>query len=134
MKRRTFWIALLTCLIVTSLVLASCNKTTTATKTTATAQVSSTTTTAAGNWWDSLGQPQYGGEINYALTSDISVFDPYYAGNSNYVTPGWMEKSSISSFITFRAPAAWPSRVFPRERARAACFSTLSSPSTIPVQ
>jgi len=95
MKKGTIWIAI-TCLIVTSLVLASCNKTTTTTTstsvptstatttktttTTTTAPPTSTTTTTAvtGNWWDKLGTPTYGGEMVIRIDKDIISFDPYY--------------------------------------------------------
>lgn len=100
MKRGVIWI-LLTCLMVTSLVLASCssatttststiaitNTTTTTTaaatstvttpiSTTSTAAVTTTaTTTATGNWWDSLGTPSYGGTITLSQSNNLSGWD-----------------------------------------------------------
>jgi peptide/nickel transport system substrate-binding protein len=101
MKKRINW-ALLTCIIVTSLVLASCNSsaatttsgttttsaaiqttTTTSNKTTPTTANSTTTsstikatTTTTGHWWDSLGTPQYGGTITFRVNTNIVEFDP----------------------------------------------------------
>ena len=92
MKKGAIWIVL-TCLMVISLVLASCAKTTitsTATSTTTSTMTTSTTATTAigtetttatssvvtttvsstGHWWDSLGTPQYGGEMNCATTQN----------------------------------------------------------------
>ena len=101
MKRRTFW-GLLAFLMVISMVLASCNSSTTtstpattttttsisttATSTTAITQTSTTstavvtttaTTTSTGNWWDSLGTPQYGGTFTFTISNDILSWDPY---------------------------------------------------------
>ena len=110
MKKGIIW-GLLTCLIVTSLVLASCNKTTTSTSTptqttttttkttpttttnttttntTTTNTTTPTTTTATttavtGNWWNSLGNPQYGGTFTYRAAADTQGWDVYVA-NSN---------------------------------------------------
>jgi len=101
MKTGAIWIAM-ACLMVMSLVLASCSSSTTATTsttsqtTTATTQSQTTTTTSAvasttstattatttsvtttstGNWWDSLGTPQYGGTMTAAINSDITQWD-----------------------------------------------------------
>ena len=112
MKKGIVWIAL-TILTVSSLVLASCTTSTTATtkstaaapttKTTSvtstasvtstipTSKTTSTTTTTAGNWWDSLGTPQYGGEIVLRTSDDVTNFDPYYAAQLVTVMGGWME-------------------------------------------
>ena len=111
MKRGTIWIAL-TCLIVTSLVLASCNKTTTATTsttmtttTTSTATTTKTTTTTTtgasttstattagtGKWWDSLGIPQYGGTLTDASSYDFALWDPYYSSSLANIMGGYLE-------------------------------------------
>ena len=34
--------------------------------------------TTKGNWWDKLGQPQYGGELNIRTNRRIANFDPYF--------------------------------------------------------
>ena len=93
MKKGIIWIVL-TCLIVTSLVLASCTtKTTTSTTTTTTTTMTTTTkttasaatttaatnttpttTTTAGNWWDSLGTPQYCGTMTLRMNNNPATF------------------------------------------------------------
>ena len=102
MKRGAIWIVL-TVLIVTSLVLASCSATTsttnqttsiasttktqttnvsttvtttvnTPTATTSSAVVS-TSATSTGNWWDSLGMPTYGGTITLSQSNNLSGWD-----------------------------------------------------------
>jgi peptide/nickel transport system substrate-binding protein len=97
MKRRIIW-GLLTFLILISMLLASCGKTTTVaptttqstttTTTTSTTPVTSTSTTittttvttstsTTGKWWDSLGTPQYGGTLINRGTQNINSWDPY---------------------------------------------------------
>ena len=98
MKRRAIW-ALLTCLMVISLLLASCAKSTTTSTSTATStttsaitSVTSTTTTTAtttatsaavtttvtttGHWWDSMGTPTYGGSLVARTTTSPNTWDP----------------------------------------------------------
>ena len=111
MKKGTIWIAL-TCLMVTSLVLASCTTkttsstltstttttktTTTTTKTTATTTTTLTTvpasTTAAGNWWNNNPKPQYGGELVIRNNRDIVSFDPYNGETATTVESAWLER------------------------------------------
>jgi len=106
MKRRAFW-GLLSFIMVIMTLLTSCSstsKTTTTpsttnkastttsrtttttattsaiipTATTSTAAVSTTvSTTSTGNWWDSLGTPQYGGTFTFRISNDILAWDPY---------------------------------------------------------
>jgi peptide/nickel transport system substrate-binding protein len=108
MKRGIIW-GVLTCLMVTSLVLASCSKSTTTstsasttipttktttTTTTATATTTTTitnTTATTGNWWDSLGKPQYGGTMTIRVNADITDFDPW-APATMCIFAGWMER------------------------------------------
>ena len=112
MKKRVIWMVI-ACLLSASLLLASCNTTTsntttqtaTSTKTTTTT-VSSTTTSAAaitvatgktttagtGNWWDSLGKPQYGGEMVLQSNKNFTNFDPYNDQSLSSIMPGYMEK------------------------------------------
>jgi peptide/nickel transport system substrate-binding protein len=87
------------CLLGTSLILSSCGTSTSTTtltqattqpttvistlpKTTSTAVITTQATTTSpasnGNWWDSLGTPQYGGEMVLRLNNDPSTFDPDY--------------------------------------------------------
>ena len=113
MKRGAIWV-LLTCLIVTSLVLVSCTKTTTTsttsttttttasttiTTTTPTSATNTTTTTAVttgtsttGHWWDSLGTPQYGGKMVIQTALNLVSFDPYQGELNNQVFTGYLEQ------------------------------------------
>ena len=110
MKKGAIWIAL-TCLMVTSLVLASCSSTTTTAPTTTNTPTTSTTTaitptsttstavvttaattTSTGNWWNSLGVPQYGGAITLTLPSDITSWDPYQGEGFNMIYTAYMEQ------------------------------------------
>ena len=111
MKRGIIWIVL-TCLMVTSLVLASCatettastsaptsttTKTTTTTTTTTTKTITTPSTTATtvatGNWWDSLGTPQYGGTMTLRLNNDISTWDVYNSPGVTCITAAYIEKT-----------------------------------------
>ena len=114
MKRGIAWI-ILTGLMVASLVLASCAKSTTSTSTstltststtttkttvvpttttvTTAATTNPTTTTATGNWWDSLGTPQYGGEMVLQVSSDLSNWDVYNSPGSTNITAAYIEKT-----------------------------------------
>ena len=110
MKKGITWIVL-SCLLVTSMVLASCttktssttttntttNTTTTTTKTTTTASTVTTTTvtttSATGNWWDSEGTPQYGGEMVLQVSSDLSTWDVYNSPGSTNITAAYIEKT-----------------------------------------
>ena len=110
MKRRVIWVVLI-CVLVISLVLASCTKTssittiaptssitTTTTKMTITTAISSTSTTkittnaTTGNWWDKLGKPQYGGELTLRINRDIVKFDPDVSGSLMSMGLPWMDK------------------------------------------
>ena len=104
----------ITCLIVISVVLASCSSSTaststapvlttsttpTTTKTTSPLTTASvfptstklTATSAIGNWWDSLGKPQYGGTMTIRLPSDIGNWEPDGPQALN-IMAGWLEK------------------------------------------
>jgi ABC-type transport system substrate-binding protein len=111
-KRKQFVWLLISALVVASLVLSSCNGgTTTTTEPTSAAptsaeptsvtptsvtptsvtptQTTTTTPTAAGNWWDALGTPEYGGSITFRALADAGNFDNQYPWTSqNY---GWYE-------------------------------------------
>ena len=62
-------------------------------------------TIVVNNWWDSLGKPQYGGEIKIRATRNIENFDPYYAESLTSIYGGWMERL-ISDDWTVN-PAEW---------------------------
>ena len=115
MKRGVIWIVL-TVLMVTSLVLASCSSSTTTsaanTTTTASAAITTTTTTnvspsttttstaavttavtttSTGNWWDSLGTPQYGGTLTDYSNQDFGLWDPYNSSSLATCISAYME-------------------------------------------
>ena len=117
MKRGIIWIAL-TFVLIGSLVLASCSSSTTATSTTSTPTSTTTapviptstaptsiptsttsvntpttaaTTTSTGNWWDSLGTPQYGGTLTISLPTDITGWDNYSDSGMTSIIPAYEE-------------------------------------------
>ena len=137
MKKRIIWIAL-SFLIVASMVLASCGSaktTSTATTTTTTSDVVTTssttaptsttssavvttaaTTTSTGNWWDSLGTPQYGGTMTAAINSDITQWDidaqpggtsVMYAYLESLFADNWTLDPSIFAYQTIYRPPAY---------------------------
>ena len=108
MNKITTWLAL-TFLMVASLVLASCTAKTTSsattmtttTKTTATTTrttttnavtTTPTTTTATGNWWTSLGTPEYGNTLTLQIAQDVTAWDPYQGEFYNMVWTAWLEQ------------------------------------------
>ena len=114
MKRGAIWIIVI-CLMVTSLVLASCSTTSSTSAVTSTPQSTptstitskptpttstpivtpaTTTTTAAttGNWWDSLGKPQYGGTLTIRYNKDPVNFDPYNVASLGSIEFAYYEK------------------------------------------
>jgi len=64
---------------------------TTVTSTTAASTGTATTTTATGNWWDSLGTPQYGGTMTLRLNRDVATFDPITSALGTELYSGWIE-------------------------------------------
>ena len=121
MNKGIIWVSL-TLLIVMSLVLASCNKTTTTsnTTTTSTSTTIATTTTntstvtttavtttasATGHWWDYMGTPQYGGIRMYRASANTTVWDPYMSTNGtsgvlgNVMQEMWMGDYSTDPTI-----------------------------------
>ena len=48
--------------------------------------------TTVNNWWDKLGKPQYGGELNIRASRNIVNFDPYYHESLTTIQTAWMEK------------------------------------------
>jgi peptide/nickel transport system substrate-binding protein len=121
MKKGLFWIVL-SCLMVLSMILASCTtssittasttistfQTTTPTtssittavisptsSTTSAAITTSATTSSTGNWWDSLGTPQYGGTLTIRINADITNWDPYYSSSYMDIEAAWMEKTFV---------------------------------------
>jgi ABC-type transport system substrate-binding protein len=84
-------LVLLSCLLALSLVLPSCTKSNTS-KTTTTPATVVTTTTSTGNWWSSLGSPQYGGTMTIRMNSDVVSWDPYGNAFVNGIFSGYMER------------------------------------------
>ena len=133
MKRGIIWIAL-TCLIVISLVLASCSTSTTSTST-ATAPITTTTTTTkttsppvttastaptstkptttagTGNWWDSLGKPQYGGIMTLRINQDLTNWDPDGPTSTFDLTGNFLERLTVDDWTlnpsVFSYQIAW---------------------------
>jgi peptide/nickel transport system substrate-binding protein len=133
MKRKPIWI-ILTCLVVISMILVSCTnstsitiptttssaptntiKTTTSTisQTTMSSTKPITTVSTAGNWWDKLGTPQYGGTITLRITTDVTGWDPYsLAGNlslehcymESLFSPDWTLDPGVFNFKTYFTP------------------------------
>ena len=131
MKKGAIWIAL-TCLMVMSMILASCNNTTitttststgtttttatatttkTTTTTTTTTTKTSTTATATGKWWDSLGVPQYGGDLVYSSGFDFTNHDPYSSMGGASMETAWMDKLASDNWTVdpakFSYSIAW---------------------------
>ena len=120
MKRGITWIVL-TCLMVTSLVLASCttktttstSTSTTTTKTTTTTKATTTTTTsttnpptttattatATGHWWDKLGTPQYGGSLTLPISKNPVTWDPYLGTSYPSLNSVWMEQPTACDWL-----------------------------------
>ena len=44
------------------------------------------------NWWDKLGRPQYGGQLNIRASRNIENFDPYFSVGLASIYGGWMER------------------------------------------
>jgi peptide/nickel transport system substrate-binding protein len=112
LKNKFIWLGL-SFFLVAAVLLASCSAPTTSTKTTSTttttktttkttatttiaqatttATNTATTTAATGNWWDSLGTPQYGGTIVEREKADIANWDPIGSGSITHIETLYME-------------------------------------------
>ena len=108
MKNKFIWLGLIF-LLVAAMLLSSCSTSTTSTTstsattkttTTITTQTTAatvttttpTTTAATGNWWDSLGTPQYGGELVLRANQDVASFDPYVNPGYASIMSGWLQR------------------------------------------
>ena len=139
MKHKLLWFSL-SLVLVAAVLLSSCSSATTTANTTATtttttsavvtttstsvttSTVSSTTpttatsvvtTSATGNWWDTLGTPQYGGTITVSQTGNLTQWDPYATGGTNVLlmylqqmdSDNWTVSPSTFAFqFIFRPP------------------------------
>jgi len=123
MKKGIFWV-LIAILMVTSTILASCSSSTTTTtsatpistptsstttvtsttnvpvSTTSTAVTTTASTTSTGNWWDSLGTPQYGGTCTVRISNDILSWDPYLGTVPVAGFYEYMETPFINAYTT----------------------------------
>ena len=109
--KKIIWLSL-SFLILVALLLGSCSTssitstettktpttapTTTTIKTTAPITAPPTTTTnitksTVGNWWDSLGTPQYGGEMVLRTNNNLANWDSYNSDGLNTITSAYME-------------------------------------------
>ena len=87
--------------------------TSTVSSTTPTTATSVVTTSATGNWWDTLGTPQYGGTITVSQTGNLTQWDPYATGGTNVLlmylqqmdSDNWTVSPSTFAFqFIFRPP------------------------------
>lgn len=92
-------LSVLSCLLLLSMVLASCGTETTPTGTGTNGKTTVTTTT--GNWFDKLGTPQYGETLTFRTTADQGRFDPYQGVYD--VASFYFETMSIGSWALDRA-------------------------------
>jgi peptide/nickel transport system substrate-binding protein len=60
------------------------------------------------NWWDTLGEPQYGGEMVIRATRNLTSFDVYLSEKQTSIYGGWMERL-VSDDWTLD-PAIWDFR------------------------
>ena len=150
MKSGVIWIAL-TCLLVTSLVSASCTKATTSsttstttTQTTTTTKTTTTTTTAAtittptttaatGNWWDALGTPQYGGQMTLQTSIDFAYFDPYQGEAQMGAFFCWMEQLFATDWTIDPAVQSYQISFWPNDQAASGLVQTweFTGPGTL---
>ena len=52
-----------------------------------------------GNWWEKLGNPQYGGEMVIRASRNIVNFDPYF-GETTGIYGGWMERLVVPNWAS----------------------------------
>ena len=58
-----------------------------------------------GNWWDKLGEPQYGGEMVVRAGRNIVNFDPYFQEGLTTIMGAWLERLVCDDWTT--NPAEW---------------------------
>ena len=49
-------------------------------------------------WWEKLGKPQYGGELNIRLNRKIVNFDPYFGYHLTQIHTAWLEKMFVDDW------------------------------------
>ncbi len=97
MKRKLIWLGLCV-LLISAMLLASCSKSTTTQTTTKQA-------TTSVNWWDKLGQPQYGGSITIRYKSDPTSFDNFNSEGFVSLMEGYQERLFADQWTM--DPAKW---------------------------
>jgi len=63
----------------------------------------------ASNWWDRLGQPQYGDEMVIRIERDIVNFDPYFTEGLTGIYGAWLERLVCDDWTM--DPAEWDYRI-----------------------
>ena len=61
------------------------------------------------NWWDRLGQPQYGDEMVIRIERDIVNFDPYFTEGLTGIYGAWLERLVCDDWTM--DPAEWDYRI-----------------------
>jgi peptide/nickel transport system substrate-binding protein len=108
-KNKILWFGF-SSLMVAAMLLASCSAATTSTTTTkamtttttstaivtqvttSTVSTSKLTTVTAAHWWDSLGKPEYGGEIVLRANRTMNGFDPCISTGTFTIYSAWLER------------------------------------------
>ena len=141
MKKGTIWVIIASIMVI-SLVLASCSSSTTTTVTTLTSTTTPTITTTnattatitptstaatttavtasvtgTGNWWDSLGTPQYGGSLTTTVNTDIVNWDPWLGGGGLDVTSVYMQRLQTEDWTMNPAVYNYGLRLLPNDDA-----------------
>jgi peptide/nickel transport system substrate-binding protein len=96
-KGKVFW-AMLSFIVVLAMVLSACAQEAAPTPT-ATAPVPTAT---QANWWDKLGEPQYGGTLTYRFKALNAVFDPYYPNDAGGTEHYMYERLFMPNWTTDR--------------------------------
>lgn len=132
-KKKVIWLSL-SFLILAAMLLGSCaTSTTTSTPTSTTTNATTnttappttttaiaptgapttttTTTTTTGNWWASLGKPQYGGTMTLRVNQDVTNWDPDGPTSTFDLTGDYLERLTVDDWTlnpsVFSYQIAW---------------------------
>ena len=88
----------------TAIIIPASSTSTSTSLSTTSATTTVTATTSTGNWWDSLGTPQYGGTLTDRVTQNFTTWDPYAstngtAGYAPYLSEMWIGDYSVNPSI-----------------------------------
>lgn len=88
----------------TAIIIPTSSTSTSTSLSTTSATTTVTATTSTGNWWDSLGTPQYGGTLTDRVTQNFTTWDPYTstngtAGYAPYLSEMWIGDYSVNPSI-----------------------------------